>query len=233
MSDTAALRQCNRCKIKIVDDTIECPLCHGVVDMDEDRAMNEPSVSITYPDVSSSIRLIRLIIRVILFAAIVTEVTVLIVNYFTYSNVWWSLIVGVGLLYGCVTLLYSVQERKSMQRIIQVQLIFSIILVISLDYLLGYRGWSLGYAIPIALIGVDIAMVTLMIVRINGWQHFIMTEIVTFLMSVVLLVLNILGKVHGLFFALSAAVITGLILLGTIMLGQKRISNEIKRRFMI
>ena len=233
MSDTGVLRRCPRCNVKLIDDAIECPLCHGVVESDEDRDMEEASVSVTYPDISYSIRALRLIIRIILFAALTTEIIVLIVNYFTFTGIYWSLLVGAGLLYGCATLLHSVKERKSMQRIIQAQLYFSLILVVVIDYLLGFKGWSLSYAFPIALVGVDIAMVVLMIVRIDGWQSFIMTEIVIFIFSMVLFVLNIMGKINGLVFALLAAVLTGLILIGTIMIGQKMVSNEIKRRFMI
>ena len=54
MSDTGTLRHCPRCKLNIIDDTIECPICHGVVDEPEDRDMDNPSISVTYPDVSSS-----------------------------------------------------------------------------------------------------------------------------------------------------------------------------------
>ena len=233
MSDTGVMRRCPRCKINLIDDAIVCPLCHGVVESDEDRNMEEASVSVTYPDVSSSIKILRLVIRIFIFAAIVTELTVLIVNYFTFTGVYWSLIVGAGLLYGCVTLLYSVKKRRSMQRIVQAQLYFSLILVVVIDYLLGFKGWSLSYAFPIALAGVDIAMVVLMIVKIDGWQRFIMTEIVVFIISVVLVILNFCGLIHGLIFTFIATVFTGVVLLGTIMFGQKMISNEIKRRFMI
>ncbi len=233
MSDTGVMRRCPRCKINLIDDAIVCPLCHGVVESDEDRNMEEASVSVTYPDVSSSIKILRLVIRIVIFAAIVTELTVLIVNYFTFTGVYWSLIVGAGLLYGCVTLLYSVKKRRSMQRIVQAQLYFSLILVVVIDYLLGFKGWSLSYAFPIALAGVDIAMVVLMIVKIDGWQRFIMTEIVVFIISVVLVILNFCGLIHGLIFTFIATVFTGVVLLGTIMFGQKMISNEIKRRFMI
>ena len=54
MSDKTMLRHCPRCNISIVDDTIECPVCHGVVDDMEDRDMDSPSYSVTYPDVSQN-----------------------------------------------------------------------------------------------------------------------------------------------------------------------------------
>ena len=120
-----------------------------------------------------------------------------------------------------------------MQRIVQVQLFLSIFFLLLLDFVLGFKGWSISYAVPIALLSVDTMMVFLMIIRINGWQRFIMTEIVTFVLSIVVLILDICGELGGVIFGLVALVVTGLILLGTIMIGNKSVSNEIKRRFMI
>ena len=234
LNEASNLRRCPRCKISIVDDTIECPLCHGVVEnAPENRNMEEASISLTYPDISVRTRVLRLIIRIALFLAIATEVIVVLVNYVTFNGIYWSCIVGLGLCYGCATLLYSVRKRRSMQRIVQVQLFLSIFFLLLLDFVLGFKGWSISYAVPIALLSVDTGMLVLMIVRINGWQNFIMTEIVAFILSIVVVVLDITGKFGGEIFGIIAVVITGLILLGTVMIGNKMVSNEIKRRFMI
>ncbi|MCR5213565.1 MAG: hypothetical protein K6E10_04055 [Eubacterium sp.] len=231
-------KHCVRCNIDIVDDAVKCPLCDGVLadmedDSDETPGVDQMSKSITYPDVSVSVRMIQFVIRAAIFAAIVAEVVVLVVNYFTFNGVYWSLIVGIGLLYGVITLLYSVRKRKSMQRIILVQLLLSILLVVALDVILGYKGWSVGYAIPIALMAVDVSVVVFMIVGINDWQTYIMTEITAFVLSVILIVLHLTNLVDTSFFALIAFLVTGFILLGTILFGQNMISNEIKRRFHI
>ena len=231
-------RHCNRCNIEIMDDAIECPLCHGVLEDAPDSDADTPQVedvsrSLTYPDVSSSVHLLQLIVRIVIFTAIVAEVIVLIVNYMTFNGVYWSFIVGLGLLYGCATLLYSVLERKSMQRIIQVQMLLALLLVILLDVVLGYKGWSFKYVIPLILMGVDLGIVVLMFVGIDGWQTYIMTEIVTFLLSIVLMILHFTHLVSTSYFTIISLAVTGLILLGTIMFGQNMISNEIKRRFRI
>lgn len=236
MSDSVVLRRCPRCNLKLVDKTIECPLCHGVVeteDGDDIDRMDEIPESVTYPDVSEKMRLLRLFIRIVIFAAIVAMVTVCIVNYYTFNGVYWSLIVVAGLLYCIITLLYCVRVRRSMQRIIQVQMWLSMIFVVILDHLLGYKGWSFEYAIPITLVAIDVAMVVFMILGIRGWQSYIMTEIVVFVVSIVLLILGIAHKVDGSTFTLITAVLTGFILLGTVMFGSKKITNEITRRFMI
>ena len=231
-------RKCIRCNVKIIDNTVECPLCHGVLESDSeidkvDEKDEERSKSVTYPDVTYELRTMQFITRLAIFASIVAEVTVLIVNYMTFNGIYWSLIVGLGLIYGCITLVYSFKERRSLQRIIQVQMFLGLLVVVLLDYILGFKGWSFQYAIPLILIGVDTTMAIFMIVGIDGWQSYIMTEIVTFLLSVLLIILHFTGIVPTSLFAIIAACVTGFILLGTIMLGQRMISNELKRRFKV
>ena len=98
---------------------------------------------------------------------------------------------------------------------------------------LGYRGWSFEYALPILFVAVDIGIVVIMIVGIDGWQTYIMTEIVTTVLSFALIVLQLFAVIDTSIFAVIAFIIDGSILLGTLMFGQRMISNEVKRRFKI
>ena len=228
-------RHCNRCNVDVVDEAIECPLCHGVLELDdEDKVENISdmvSKSSTYPDVTVSLKIMKLVIRIVIFASVIAGITVLLVNYLTFNGVYWSLIVIAGLVYGNLTLLYSFRDRKSIQRIVQVQMLAAIVLLQILDYLLGSKGWSFSYALPILFVGVDVGMVVLMIVGIDGWQTYIMTEIVTFILSIVIFVMRLCGLVKGSFFMIIAIAVTGIILLGTVLFGQKMVENELKRRF--
>ncbi len=228
-------RRCIRCKLNIEDDAIKCPLCNGVLEgsVDDSHDLNQESVSVTYPDVTNSLRTMQFIMRLVTFAAIVSEVVVLFVNYLTFDGIYWSLIVGLGLCFGVLTLLYCFRVRRSIQRIVQVEMFLGIILLILLDYLLGGEGWSFRYALPILFVAVDIGVVVIMIVGIDGWQTYIMTEIVTVILSLILIVFHFTGIVQSSIFAVIALCITALILLGTFMFGQNMISNEVKRRFKI
>ena len=62
-------RRCIRCNLNIADDALECPLCHGVLDIEEDitDGMDRESKSLIYPDVTSSLKVMQLIIRIICF----------------------------------------------------------------------------------------------------------------------------------------------------------------------
>ena len=222
--------RCMRCKIDIVDDTQECPLCHGVLDGENN---SEDFVSVTYPNVAEILKLPILVIRIVIFASVIVLAATMIINYITFDGVYWSAIVAVGLFYGCFTLVLLLKERKSLQRNIQIQMWMVIILSVVMDYLLDFRGWSLKYAIPITVVAIDIGVIVFMIIKINGWQAFIMSEIVTFLISVINIVLMLKDITDVSLFAMAAVGFTGLVLLGTIWFGQRMISNEIQRRFQV
>lgn len=228
-------RRCIRCNVNIADDAIECPLCHGVLETGkgDEHSIGQDSTSLTYPDVTASLKWMQIVIRAVVFIALIIAVTVLIINYLTFNGVYWSLIVIAGLCYGIMTLLYSFRERKSVQKIIVVQMLLAIPLLIALDNLTGGEQWSFMYALPILFIAVDIGALVLMIVGIDGWQNYIMTEITTVLLSAILLIFHFTGLIKTTLLAIIAVAVTGFILLGTVMFGSRMVSNEIKRRFKI
>lgn len=224
-------RRCVRCNIEIKDDAIECPLCHGVLE----NAHEKESRSLTYPDVSESLKKMQLLIRIIIFLSIIAETTVIIINYVTFNGVYWSLLVGLELTYGCFVITYSFQKRKSIQRLLQGQMFATGIVLVLTDLLVGWQGWSVSYALPITFVAADVMAIVFMIIAIDGWQNYIMTEIVTFILSIIdaIVGLNKHMRFGSTLLQLIAVLFTGIALLGTILFGGRMISNEIKRRFRV
>ena len=66
-------RHCNRCNVDVVDEAIECPLCHGILEIEEENRVEKisdtVSKSVTYPDVTVTLKIMRLIIRINRFSA--------------------------------------------------------------------------------------------------------------------------------------------------------------------
>ncbi|MBR6222261.1 MAG: hypothetical protein IKQ71_02355 [Lachnospiraceae bacterium] len=234
---------CRRCKITINDDAMMCPLCHGILedtDIEADEELDDPetydSRSITYPDVTPVSRTLHFIMKLLIFASVVAGFTTVVINAVLFNGFWWSLIVCMSLAYGCFVVLYVFRTRKSLQKLIQVQMVVGILFLIALDFALGYSAWSVKYAIPIILVATDVSVAVIMLVGDDNWQSYVMTEIVTFLFSVVMIVLGVFVKVNILdvsIFSIGAVVITGLLLATTIVFGDRIIQNELRRRFHI
>ena len=235
------MAKCIRCKLNINDDTMMCPLCNGVLVRDEaEFAAAEKnsdgtyvSRSVSYPDVAPALKRMQMAVRIAIFSAVIVAVVAMVVNYYTYKGIMWSLIVALGLAYGCFTLVYSFNTRRSLQRIILVQALLALVSMVALDYLTGHQGWAVKYAIPIALMVIPVGVVVMMIINVESWQSYIMTEITCAVISVILLVLALFKVINSTILLLIATGVSVAILSGTILFGSRLVSDEIKRRFRV
>jgi len=267
------MSKCIRCHVEVLDDSIICPLCQGVLKKDvtekkikyesskleAEKALKETeekedtkkakkekakkekaedvqepvSRSASYPNVIASTHRMQFVMRIVFFAAVLAETVCILVNKLTFKNIWWSAIVGVGLLFGYLTLYILFHNKKSLQKTILIEMILAVIASVGIDEMLGFTGWSFTYAIPITMISVDVAALVLMIVNIENWQTFIMSEIVTLLFSVALLVLGLNHVVPFGIMTYISIFVCGFIFLGTITFGEKMVVREIERRFRI
>lgn len=244
------MSKCLRCKVNILDDAIMCPLCRGVLSREEDtgemvrteksdgRDSGEAecryhSRALMYPNVYPAIRRMQFIKRLVIFSSIVAESILLLINYLTYNGIKWSLVTGVGLAYACFTLVYSFEQNKSLQKKLMVQLVFALGAFVLIDATIGYKGWSISLAIPSAVMAVELTVIVLMLVNHKNWQNYILAQIVLFLISLIMVLLGLLGITEANLLSIIAVAATGFLLLGTLMFGDKRAENELRRRFHI
>ena len=80
---------------------------------------------------------------------------------------------------------------------------------------------------------IPVGVVVLMIINVDNWQSYIMTEIAVTAICVILLLLQIIGVIKSSILLLIATLIAGTILAATILFGSKLVSDEIKRRFRV
>jgi len=264
------MTKCNRCNIKILDDSLVCPLCRGVlerteaiahsaiyhhknkgdkalevneglvgesdIDMD-DIGMDEiemyQSKSVMYPDIKPAMKKMKMVIKLFIFISIVVEGILVLINYLTYKGVKWSLICGVALVYLCFTVAYCVPRNTGHRSKIFAQMIGSIILAILIDCSLGYTGWSLNYVTPIAIMLFDVTILVFMIINSNNWQNYIILQVAMLLTSVVFAILVPVGLVTSPLLTIIAAGVTGMILIATVVFGDKTAVTELSRRFRV
>lgn len=221
------MSRCKKCNIEVLDDSIECPLCNNVLDTDEIPGVN------TYPDISSKIRKNHMFVNTFIFIAIVVELGLIVTNYITFNGIYWSAICGGAMVYLCFTLKYTIFHNSGHMAKIILQTIGAMALTILIDYVVGYRGWSVNYVIPAAIMLIDLAIVVLMIVNSLNWQSYIIFQIFMVGASIISVVLIYFDIINKPLVALIAGAVSIAILLGTVLLGDRRAINEINRRFRI
>ncbi len=220
------MRECKKCRVEVLDDTSVCPLCSNVLEI------TEGSQGCTgYPDVKAASRKYALALRLYSFLAIVLEAALITINYLKFNGIWWSAISGAAFLYFYVTLRYSLQKNTGYQKRIIIQIIGAVVLVIAIDHILGYQRWSVNYVLPGAILLLDVTIIILMLLNIQNWQSYIPMQILTVVSAMACILLWRRGFITSPIPTLVAMGCSVCMLLGTLMIGDRKAKAELKRRF--
>ena len=202
------MSRCKQCNVEILDETERCPLCHSVLE-------KTVEVENMYPNVRTMTRRLALLSRIYLFD----------------SEMFWSAIPGLAMLYGYLVLRYAILGKSGYKGKIIVLTLIAILMVVAIDFVVGYRGWSVNYALPSAILLVDAGILILMCINRRNWQSYMMWQIFMILCSVVPLVLYAVGIVTAPLLALLAFAVSAALFLGTLIIGDRRARTELRRRF--
>ena len=195
------MNKCKKCNVVILDDTDRCPLCKHVLESD-----GIPGES-RYPDAIATARKFRFVENLVLFISIVAECLLIAINFQVDREVAWSLVIGIILLYGNVVLRMAILGKSGYLAKTVCLVLLAIVMLLGIDYLTGYRRWSLDYVFPGGIIAIDLA-----------------------LLPVVLLQMRI---IHFPYLAWGSLGVSVFLFLGTLILGDQRARTELKRRFHI
>lgn len=153
------------------------------------------------------------------------------VNVATYSGLWWSGIAIPGIAYAGLTVRFSILRHANLGKSVMIETIGMQVFLVIIDRVLGYQGWSVNYAIPATILFADVAVVFLILVNRLNWQSYFMYQIAITIFSFIPLMLWACGFVTRPFVAVATVILTVLILVTTIYLGDRRFKNELIRRF--
>lgn len=131
-----------KCNVVILDDTDSCPLCKHVLESD-----GIPGES-RYPDAIATARKFRFVENLVLFISIVAECLLIAINFQVDREVAWSLVIGIILLYGNVVLRMAILGKSGYLAKTVCLVLLAIVMLLGIDYLTGYRRWSLDYVLP-------------------------------------------------------------------------------------
>lgn len=154
-----------------------------------------------------------------------------VVNYVTYNGFMWSGIAIASIIYVALTVRYSIIKHANLGASILIQTVSVQALLVVIDWVLGYRGWSVDYAIPTTILFADFAIAFLILVNRLNWQSYFMYQIAITLFSFIPIILWALGWITNPVMAIITVILTVLLLTLTILLGDRRVKNELIRRF--
>ncbi len=205
-----------------------CPLCNSVLEVKEGEEEGQDM----YPDVRLRTRMFQIVVRVYFVASILLEIALVVINSLTFSGTWWSVICGAAFLFLFFTLSFSVSNHNYGHILkIAVEAVVIVLFTLLVDVIIGYRGWSLTYAMPSVIIMVDIAIIVLMIANNLNWQSYISLQLTMIGFSAVGIVLFFVGFIKKPLLTFISLLVSLLLFLGTVLIGDRRAKTELKRRF--
>lgn len=220
------MSRCRNCDVEILDESEFCPLCHSVLEQTEE-------LENMYPDARLKTQKLKFISRLYLFLAILAEFVLLIVDFSGENQVHWSVLVGLGLLYIYTVLRYAVLGKSGYRAKTIVLVLLAVLLTVVIDFMTGYRGWSVDYVVSGGILLVDVVIIALMIINHRNWQSYLMWQISMLFFSWIPAILYWSGVENNVYMAFLPLVVSVFLFLGTLMVGGRRAWQELYRRFHI
>lgn len=220
------MSKCRQCNIEVLDETQRCPLCGSVL---------EPTVEVEnmYPNIRLKSRKLVFISRLYLFCAIAVEIFLINLCMLSEVQSLVYIISGLVLFFGYIVIRYAILGTSGYIAKTVVLTIIAVIMLVAIDFSVGYNGWSVNYAFPAGILLIDTGTLVLMAVNNKNWQSYLMLQIFMVLCSIVAIILNLVHIVTNPIVSIVALNVSVILLLGTIIIGGRRARVELKRRFHI
>jgi hypothetical protein len=186
-----------------------------------------------YPDIKIKIKRFVMFSRIYLFLAVVTEIILINVCFLTDVQPIVYIISGMIFVFGYIVIRYAILGTSGYRAKTLVLVILAVLMLIAIDIVQGYNGWSVNYVFPAGIIFVDAAILVVMAVNYKNWQSYMLQQILTVLCSVVALVLCKIGVITSPILSIVAMNVSVIIFLGTLIIGGRRARVELIRRFHI
>jgi len=221
------MNSCKRCGVAINDETTICLFCGMVLSGDGDGARN------IYPDIRNKTRMLKKLINIASYFAIVLEIFLVVINYYNYYGIKWSVITGGALFYLVLTLQYTVNKRNGHIVKIFVQMLGAMLLVVIIDFALGFSGWSFNIGIPLIILLMDAVILMCMLINYKNWQSYLLIQIFALISSIFHMGLYLAGCVNGPLLPCVTCGVSAVIFTSCLVIGDKKAKSELKRRFYI
>lgn len=222
------MKNCKHCDVIILDDSKTCPLCKGVLVEPEDTL---EATANGYPSVAFSADRFHLVNRIMLFISVIIIVASIAINYLFYDDLYWSLISIVVVLYSWTIVRHAIINSIHLANKIMVQSLSGAVIVACIDLVIGYRGWSVDYVIPQIAIAANLGIFILLIISKLDWKRYVLQQMGMAFFGLIPMILLLVGIVDHPLMTYVATGISVVILLFTVILGDKSVKNEMIRRF--
>ena len=187
---------------------------------------------LAYPNVVIRQKKYAVVLRALVFAALlVSSLSLLIDHYFNHAFSW-SLTVLESLLFMAWMLYLFYKDLGYMRRIFG-GVFGGLVCFFFIDLQYGLFQWSFSYSYPIAVLLIELSLLILMLVNRRNWESYLIVQILMLPLGFLSMVFYWLGLAEEELLSEIALLFPVLVFLGTLLLGGRRALAELRRRFHI
>ena len=173
----------------------------------------------------------NLIINVLVGISVFIGIILIIINKLTTPQIHWAALCNAGIVYGWLTVIYSINKRTNIAGHVMIQTIAISILTTYIDYSLGFKKWSLEISIPIIITIANITMLILTIVSHKKYMRYAIYQLVICVWSLIPIYFIQDKIIHNVVLSYIAIGISALNFILTIALSAKDVKDEVIRKF--
>lgn len=149
-----------------------------------------------YPKIVS-VNKSRKITTLFIICSIVVSIILLITNYVCNSKLNWSIVAIASIVYLWFSTIYALDKSVNLAGYTLYQMISDSILIFIIDYVFGFRKWSLSIGIPIVIMISNITMVIITIIKNKKYVKYAFYEILIILFSIIYDVIISMASIHS------------------------------------
>lgn len=122
------------------------------------------------------------VLKILLSVSVLLGIILFVINKLTTPNIHWAALANCGIVYGWITVIYSIKKGTNVAGHVLIQTIIISASALYVDDRIGFTGWSINIAIPIILIIANATMFILTIVtRKNYIKYGIYQVLIVFI----------------------------------------------------
>ncbi|MFA5410180.1 MAG: DUF6320 domain-containing protein [Bacilli bacterium] len=220
------MKYCNRCRVVIENNLINCPLCKQKLLKRNETPENDFPIQ-KAPKEDTGKRIMKLL--VFIFIALIGANVVLNLS-FSFKLIWAPYSI-VALFYAYLLIRAAMKSYKNIGTIVMLNVSMLSIISLILDIILGFTRWSLNYAIPIIILAGTIALVIFTCIRPTRFLAYFIYMLMIALFGLTMLILLWARLVTVKAPSIITAFVSLMVIIGMFIFGDKKTENEFVKRF--
>lgn len=174
------MKACNECHVYLANqDSDFCPLCGSPL---EEKALpagsNVPTPNNRYPDLHGATAQYNLVKRLLVFFSLLGGSVSLLVNLLVPTGFLWSLVAIAAILYLWLSIPPLLRRGINFAKRIVFQVLFTSALVVAMDIIIGYNGWSVSYVVPALLCAGIVGIWVMIIFNRTSWAQYVLYQFI-------------------------------------------------------